>query len=367
MRKKIFCALFSIFIFTQSTTLSTSSENQKSSIFSGKILNRFFFSPKKIVFSAVISAATFLGLSFIYAIYKLYRDPDAFYARLLFDALRDDNLSRTLDLWPVLNLDYADYIWERNQTILFWACHNNYTGFVRALIPYCSQRVINAREYDRGTPLCRAVINNNFEIVEALIEYGSNIEADALHEAQKTDVDRTLILNYLNEVIRNDPERFLRQFSIATSRQYKDECQARESLFNACRNDHRCYIKDLEWIVSPRVVNFISDYNLNETALFWTCKNNNADAAKAIIPHCSLKVINLCTKNEEGTPLHQAVINNNLEIVEALVEHGSSIEEEVLQEARKKDVDRSAISNYLNRIVREEPDRLIKRNKIFKK
>jgi len=289
----------------------------------------------------------------------------------LFYACENNNRQYIKKLQPRFNLKVVSSWDTFNRTPLFWTCKNNDTEAAKAIVPHCRPEIINLHT-NEGTPLCQAVINNNLEIVEVLIQHGAHIEEDVLREARKKDVDRTAISNYLNRMLREEPDRGIISRvgpdGVIYSRRITlpiDGSNADYPLlfFNACFINDRKEIRTLQPKLNPAIAEFC--LKLNQTPLFWTCKNNNTEAAKAIVSHCRPEIINLHTN--EGTPLHQAVMHNNLEIVEALVEHGSSIEEEVLQEARKKDVDRSAISNYLNRIVREEPDRLIKRNKIFKK
>jgi len=373
MRKKIFCALFSIFIFTQSSIIgvpkSGPSISGKTAALCSDKSTKSFFSAKRLIFGV----ATIGGLFLMYKMCKFFREfYFAYWGVSIFLACQNNDDEALRGLAPRFSPKTVNRNVERGQTALFWACRHNKVEVVRALVPHYHRRFLNSYEPDEGTALRQAVINNNLEIVEMLIEHGAYIQENALDEARNKDVDRTAILNYLNEVLENDPTR--RETvtkdsegkiwkSRVVSTWYTDEEVTAVKLFSACEFDDHKQIKELQPKLNAKIVNF--NYGFNHTALFWACKNNNTEGVKIILPHCNIVTINLCPE-EEGTPLHQAVINNNLEIVEALVEHGSSIEEEVLQEARKKDVDRKAISNYLNRIVREEPDRLIKRTKFLR-
>jgi len=140
-------------------------------------------------------------------------------------------------------------------------------------------------------------------------------------------------------------------------------------LYSACENNNEDTVRRLCPNLNPGVANSVIK---GVTPLYLACKNNNLKMVNWIIPHCSSEIIDEPSlvrdlgKLEAITPLNHACRNNNLEMVKVLIERGSRVREKDLEQAKKTDIDRTKVLDYLEKTIEEDSDRLVKREVLFR-
>jgi ankyrin repeat protein len=273
---------------------------------------------------------------------------DLFIVQLLFEHGLDINSSNTNKHSPIMlatgnkhnklvkyfidndaNINDVD---SNQDNLLHLAIHNNAYDILLLLLMNKNNKVINSRNNDNESPLMFALKNNKNEYAKLLLKYGA--------DPNTCDNEGNIPLNYV--IQKNDFEmcKLLLKYKANPNVYFtwngyssplflaiKDEnLEIKELLFDNGANDILfCYIvyDNFDYFQTCVNKNNINRLNSNgETLLYFAVSRNKIDFINYLLENGADP--NICNKKEQNqSPLYQAVLNRNYEIFKKLIDYNA--------------------------------------------
>lgn len=198
-------------------------------------------------------------------------------------------------------------------TALWMASHHGHTDIVKLLLDHGAASTIAVGDVNSETPLQTASSKGHLEIVKMLLSHGDGTALEMLDVHGKTS---------LYEAAENGHVEVVRELlahgagsTVATLNWFENS-----PLYGACASGE---VEIAKLLLDHGAISTVNIVNKEGTTLIHVATyQDNVEMVRLLLQHDAEKSVTVLDKNNGDSPLYNAALNANMEIVDLLLENG---------------------------------------------